>query len=79
MTQQATEPQPSRMVTVTEACDQLGIKKTKFYELIRKGELAAVDINGVEKRRIGEPGRRRSLRVSQAEIGRFLRDHAVSA
>lgn len=77
MTQQATEPQQSRMVTVVDACDQLGIKKTKFYALVNTGELAAVDINGVEKRRVGETGRRRSLRVSQAEINRFLAERAV--
>jgi excisionase family DNA binding protein len=67
------------MVTVVEACDQLGIKKTKFYELIRKGELEAVDINGVGKRHIGEPGRRRSIRVPQAEIDRFKADHLIRA
>lgn len=67
------------MVTVVEAMDQLGIKKTKFYELVNTGELAAVDINGVAKRRVGETGRRRSLRVSQAEIDRFLAERAVTA
>lgn len=67
------------MVTVVEAMDQLGIKKTKFYELVNSGELRAVDINGVEKRPVGQTGRRRSLRVSQAEIDRFLRERAVTA
>jgi excisionase family DNA binding protein len=79
MTQQATESQASRGVTVVEACEQLGIKKTKFYELIRKGELEAVDINGVAKRRVGEPGRRRSLRVDQAAIDAFKARNRVSA
>jgi Helix-turn-helix domain len=77
MTQQATAPQPSRGLTVIEACDQLGIKKTKFYELIRKGELAAFDINHVEKRLVGETGRRRSLRVDQAEIDRYKAEGLV--
>lgn len=67
------------MVTVVDACEQLGIKKTKFYELINTGELAAVDINGVEKRPVGQTGRRRSLRVKQAEIDRFLRERTVRA
>jgi excisionase family DNA binding protein len=79
MTEQATESQRSRGLTVTEACDQLGIKKTKFYDLIRKGELEAVDINGVQKRNVGQPGRRRSLRVDQAEIDRFKRERLVTA
>jgi excisionase family DNA binding protein len=79
MTQQSTESQPSRGLTVIEACDQLGIKKTKFYELIRRGELTAVDINHVGKRNVGETGRRRSLRVDQAEIDRFKAAGLVSA
>lgn len=79
MTQRATAPQPSPALTVTEACVQLGIKKTKFYELIRKGELHAVDINGVGKRRIGEPGPRRSLRVDQAEVDRFKAERLIRA
>lgn len=79
MTQRGATPQPSPALTVNEACAQLGIGKSKFYELIRKGELEAIDINGVEKRRIGEPGRRRSLRVEQAEIDRFKAERLVSA
>lgn len=79
MTQQATESQQSRGLTVTEVCGQLGIGKTKFYDLIRKGELVAFDLNGVAKRRIGETGRRRSLRVEQAEVDRFKRESLVTA
>lgn len=79
MTQQANESQRSRGIGVDEACEQLGIGKSKFYELIRKGELAAYDVNGVPKRRVGEKGPRRSLRVDQAEIDRFKAGRAVRA
>lgn len=67
------------MVGVAEAREQLGIGLSKFYELIRKGELAAVDLNNVAGQygTPGRPGRRRSLRVSQAEIDRFLSERAV--
>jgi len=79
MTQQTTQSQPSSGLTVTEVCDQLGIGKTKFYDLINKGELVAFDINGAPKRRVGESGRRRSLRVDQAEVDRYKRESLVRA
>lgn len=82
MTQQATGSQPSRMVTVAEVCEQLGIGKTKFYALINAGELAAVDVSPNKPkapRRVGETGHRRALRVEQAEIDRFKKERAVTA
>lgn len=82
MTQQATEAQQSRMLGVAEAMDQLGIKSSKFYELIRKGRLEAVDLNNVagQYAKPGVPGgRRRCLRVAQAEIDRYLAECTVRA
>jgi excisionase family DNA binding protein len=70
------------MVTAAEACTQLRIGKTKFYDLINKGELIAVDVSGgppKEPRRVGQTGRRRSLRVPQSEINAFLARNKVSA
>lgn len=64
---------------MAEVMTQLGIKKTKFYDLIRKGQLHAFDINGVEKRQVGQCGPRRSLRVDQAEVDRFKRETLVRA
>lgn len=76
MTQQATEPQASQMLTVAEACEQLKIGLSKIYELIRKGELRAKDLNNVKGQYAmpGKPGKRRCLRIEQAEVDRFLRD-----
>jgi len=79
MTQQPAESQPSRMVTVVEVCEQLGIGKTKFYDLVNKGELAVIDINGVGKRLPGEIGRRRSIRVEQTAVDAFKARNRVSA
>jgi len=82
MTQQATEAQQSRMLAAAEVMDQLGIKASKFYELIRKGELEAVDLNNVAGQYAtpGRPGgRRRALRVRQAEVDRFLAERTVRA
>lgn len=81
MTQQATEQQASRMVDAAEARRQLGIGKTKFYALVRTGELHVHDIspNKPGLRRVGEKGHRRVLRVAQAEIDRYLAATAISA
>jgi excisionase family DNA binding protein len=74
MTQQATEPQATRLVTVNEVCEQLGIKKTKFYHLVNKGELSVYDLSGSSRKpgpaRKGE--RRRVIRVAQADIDAYL-------
>jgi excisionase family DNA binding protein len=45
---------------VPEAAEELGIPRTRCYELIQRGELPAV--------RIGE----RSIRVNRRELERFL-------
>jgi excisionase family DNA binding protein len=47
-------------LTVPETAAELGIPRTRCYELIQRGELPAV--------RIGE----RSIRVNRAELERFL-------
>ena len=47
-------------LTVPETAEELGIPRTRCYELIQRGELPAV--------RIGE----RSIRVNRAELERFL-------
>jgi excisionase family DNA binding protein len=77
MTQQP--PEPDVMRTAAEVQEQLGIKKSKFYELIRTGELTAIDINGVGKRQVGETGPRRSIRVAQSEIERFKAARRIAA
>jgi excisionase family DNA binding protein len=70
MTQQATEPQATRMVTVNEVCEQLNIGRTKFYDLVNKGELPIYDLSGSNRNpgpaRRGE--RRRVIRVDQADV-----------
>jgi excisionase family DNA binding protein len=68
------------MITVTEVCAQLGVGKTKFYDLVNKGELAVHDVSGSGT----EPGpnrkghRRRSIRVQQADVDAFLMRSRVS-
>ena len=55
---EATEHRP--WLTVPETAAELGIPRTRAYELIQQGSLPAV--------RIGE----RSIRVNRAELERFL-------
>jgi excisionase family DNA binding protein len=50
-------------LTVPETAGELGIPRTRCYELIQRGELPAV--------RIGE----RSIRVNRAELERFLMEN----
>jgi excisionase family DNA binding protein len=69
------------MVTVASVCGQLGIGKTKFYDLVNKGELPVHDVSGSD----AEPGparrgqRRRAIRVQQADVDAFLKRTRVSA
>lgn len=81
MTQQATETQATRLVTVNEVCEQLGIKKTKFYSLVYRGELATYDLSGSNRKpgpaKKGE--RRRVIRVAQSDIDAYLQRSRVSA
>jgi hypothetical protein len=60
---------------VAEACEQLGIGKTRFYELLNAGEITVVDISPdrpKQPRPIGTPGRRRTLRVEQSVIDAYI-------
>jgi excisionase family DNA binding protein len=58
-------------MTVDEACEQLGIAKTKLYELMRTGELASVKLPPATE----QSGRR----IEQAEIERFIDRNRVQA
>lgn len=72
MTQQATESQPSRLITVREACSQLGIGRTKFYELCHQGEFATFNLNSAAPRGPVRKGQQRpAIRVEQAEIDAY--------
>ena len=75
-----TNPTPAeKMLTSTEAMEQLGIKKTAFYKLLNAGELEAVDVSAASrKRRIGEPGRRRTLRIPQSQVDAFKARNAIT-
>lgn len=68
--------QGRRLRTVAEAAAQLGIGKVKFYELIKSGELATVELptpgDGRARRRVGQAGPRASHRVEEAEIDAFI-------
>lgn len=79
MTNPTTEAAP-RMLTVAEVCDQLGIGRTKFYTLVNRGELTAIDVNAAPaKRRVGERGPRRSIRVAQSVVDDFKKRNTVPA
>lgn len=67
------------MLTVTEVCTQLRIGKTKFYGLINSGELEAVDVSGrnAASRRVGQPGRRRTLRIERAQVDAYIERNRV--
>lgn len=81
MTQQ-TPGTADPMRTVAEVTKQLGIGTFKFYDLINSGQLQAFDLNHVqgEYARPGRAGgRRRSLRVRQSEIDRFLAERKLPA
>jgi len=68
------------MLTSAEVMEQLGIKKTAFYKLLNAGELKAVDVSAApRKRRIGEPGRRRTLRIPQSQVDAFKARNAITA
>jgi len=56
-------------VTVDDACEQLGIAKTKLYELMKSGDLASVKL---------PPGTEMSgRRVEQSEIDAFIARNRV--
>lgn len=71
-----------RLLTLPEAQTILGIGKTKMYELVNEGEIETVDVSkGDPKppRRVGDKGPRRSLRIQESEIGRYIeRNRAIA-
>jgi hypothetical protein len=68
------------LLTLTEAQEVLGIKKTKMYELINGGEIKTVDVSAGEPkqaRRVGDKGPRPSRRIEWAEIERYIERNRV--
>lgn len=66
------KPERAPAVTVAEACKQLGIGKTKFYELLAAGEIETFTIptrNNI----------RPSRRVRQSVIDRWLNERTAVA
>ena len=65
MTELTTVDQPDVMRSVAAACDQLGIAKQKFYELLHAGEFSDITYPS-------ETGQRETRKVRQSEIDAFL-------
>jgi excisionase family DNA binding protein len=61
-----------RLLTVTEATEQLGMSRNSFYDLMYRGELTSVQIPG-------KGGRQSSRRIEQTEIDALIARHRVSA
>ena len=71
-----------RLLTLAEAQEVLGIKKTKMYELINGREIETVDVSAGEPkpaRPVGEPGPRASRRIQESEIKRYVERNRVPA
>lgn len=71
MTNPAYRADAKEMLTVTEVCRQLGVGRTKFYNLINKGELSVVNVNPAPKKLVGQRGPRRSIRVRQSAVDEY--------
>ncbi len=41
--------EPKLLLTVPEAVDQLGIGRTRFYELLRRGEIVSIRIGRLRR------------------------------
>lgn len=61
---------PARMLTVSGVADELTISVEHARRMIRRGELAAVNIASS-----GRP----NYRISRAALDQYLRDHAVAS
>jgi predicted DNA-binding transcriptional regulator AlpA len=74
---EATPQDRPRLVSVPKAAKQLGLAASSVYELIKKGELAAVQLPAPR----GEQGRNKGwgLRVEQSEIDAFIERNRVEA
>jgi predicted DNA-binding transcriptional regulator AlpA len=71
--------QRQRLITVAQAAEQLGIGKTRLYELIHAGEIATIELpspSGAPGRQyVGETGAKASRRIEQAEVDAFIERH----
>lgn len=71
--------QPPKLLTVAQASEQLGIGKTRLYELIHAGEIATIELptsSGAPGRRyVGDTGAKASRRVEQTEVDAFIERH----
>jgi excisionase family DNA binding protein len=61
---------PARMLAVADVADELATTVNQIRRLIRRGELAAVNIAGS-----GRP----MYRVSRAALDQYLNEHAVAS
>jgi hypothetical protein len=68
--------QRPRLLTVAQAGEQLGVGKTRMYELINAGQIATIELptsDGAPGRRyVGEPGAKASRRIEQTEVDAFI-------
>lgn len=71
--------QRHRLLTIAEASEQLGIGKTRLYELIHAGEIATIELptsSGAPGRRyVGDTGAKASRRIEQTEVDAFIERH----
>jgi excisionase family DNA binding protein len=65
--------QRNKLLTITEAAEQLGMSKGRVYELMYKGEFASVQVPS------STDGRRATRRLEQSEIDAFIARYRVSA
>lgn len=67
--QAASQPQ-NRLLTVAEACEQLGMSRTAVYQLMYRGEFPSVQIPS-------ENGGKSTRRIEQAAIDAFIARYRV--
>ena len=60
-----------RLLTMTQAAEQLGMSRTKFYELVYKGGLPSVELPS-------RTGQRSTRRVEQAAVDAYIEQHRVT-
>lgn len=60
-----------RLLTIAQAAEQLGMSRTKLYELMCQGGLASVEIPSAE-------GGRNTRRIEQSAIDAFIEQHRVA-
>jgi hypothetical protein len=62
---------PTGLLDTAAACEFLGIKRTKLFELTKKGHLGFVSIPT-------ETGKRQARRYERAELERFIATHRAA-